>query len=170
MKVLIRNAVASDFSQIRMVVEANDASLGASFTRDWDDWGARGFPFNEQFFVAIHANEILGITGFRPDAWGATDVWWLVWLYIHPLYKRKGIATKLFTVAQNELYKIGCRKAYLDVGDLILQADAVAFHQKSGFSLEGSLIDFWGAGAHHHIFGKKLGSNRKYFSANTYEK
>jgi GNAT superfamily N-acetyltransferase len=138
-------------------VKDNDPEIVSSFERDYClVHGIEGRPGHGRFLVAEVGERVVGVTGYRPDAWGARDIWWLVWLYVAPSFKRRGIATRLFATAQQELRGLGCRKCYLDVGDVVAQSPAVAFHERDGFRLEGTLLDFWGPKMHHHIFGKLL--------------
>lgn len=155
--ICIRSSMPDDIEPLKVVVGDNDPHLVPSFERDYRVAHARGeLPSPSHFLVAEMGARVVGVTGYRPDAWGARDIWWLVWLYIAPKFKRRGIATRLFATAQQELRELGCRKCYLDVGDLVAQSAAVAFHERDGFRLEGTLLDFWGPGMHHHVFGKLL--------------
>lgn len=155
--ICIRSSRLDDIEPLKVVVGDNDPHLVPSFERDYRVvHAAGGYSRQDHFLVAEMEGRLVGVTGYRPDAWGAHDIWWLVWLYIAPKFKRQGIATRLFATAQQELRGLGCRKCYLDVGDLVAQSAAVAFHERDGFRLEGTLLDFWGSGLHHHIFGKLL--------------
>jgi len=152
----IRSATLEDLEPLKKVVGENAPHLVQSFEKDYRAAQTTKEPLSGRFLVAVMEGRLVGITGYRPDAWGAADVWWLMWLYISPTFKRRGIATQLFGAAQQQLRELGCRKCYLDVGDLVTQSAAVSFHERDGFQLEGSLRDFWTPGMHHHIFGKHL--------------
>ncbi|MGO4302321.1 GNAT family N-acetyltransferase [Cupriavidus sp. RAF12] len=155
--ICIRSSAPDDIEPLKMIVRDNDPHLVPSFERDYQlVHVAERLPASGHFLVAKMEHGLVGVTGYRPDAWGARDIWWLTWLYISPKFKRRGIATRLFATAQQELRGLGCRKCYLDVGDLESQRAAVAFHERDGFRLEGTLLDFWASGMHHHIFGKLL--------------
>lgn len=155
--ICIRSSAPDDVEPLKVVVGDNDPHLVPSFERDYHEAYAAGGNFGPgHFLVAEIEGGLVGVIGYRPDAWGARDIWWLMWLYIAPKFKRRGIATRLFATAQQELRGLGCRKCYLDVGDLVAQRAAVALHERDGFRLEGTMLDFWGSGMHHHIFGKHL--------------
>ncbi len=137
-------------------VRANDPTIPHLLEQDLASWFERGRPPGEEYFTALHGGQPVGMTGFRPDPWGVRDIYWLVWLYIDPAFKRRGIATRLFGHAQARLCKIGCRKVYLDVGNADKHQAAIAFHKRDGFLLEGFLKDYWEDGDDFFIFGKRL--------------
>jgi len=141
------------------IVRLNNHSLTDLVRSDLSEWIGRGRPAGHEYFTALDGARPIGMTGFRPDLWGVHDIYWLVWLYIHPDYKRKGIASKLFAHAQSRLREIGCRKAYLDVGNEEHHTAAIAFHKKDGFVLEGHLRDYWREGEDFMIFSKHLSRN-----------
>jgi GNAT superfamily N-acetyltransferase len=139
------------------VVRLNDADIVHLMEADVGEWLSAGRPAGEAYFTALAADGIaVGMTGYRPDPWKVPDISWLVWLYIHPDWKRHGIARRLFAHAQDRLRAGNCRKVYLDVGNERQHQAAIAFHERDGFVREGYLRDFWRDGEDFLIFGKRL--------------
>ncbi|HXT68716.1 MAG TPA: GNAT family N-acetyltransferase [Vicinamibacterales bacterium] len=142
--------------QLMEVVRLNDQTLPQMMCADVTRWLEAGRPPQERYFSGIAAGEPIAMTGFRPDPWGVKNISWLVWLYVHPAWKRRGVARSLFTHAQNVLRQQGCRKVYLDVGNEIQHRAAIAFHEADGFVREGYLRDYWAEGEDFLVFGKRL--------------
>jgi len=152
----ISRLMRSHIADLYSIVKLNDPTLPDLMLSDVTSWLERGEQKREHYIVALLGEKVVGMTGFKPDAWGAADIAWLVWLYVHPDYKRQGIASQLFHAAQDQLREQGVRKAYLDVGNADRQPDAIAFHERDGFVLEGALKDYWAPGEDFLIFGKNL--------------
>lgn len=109
-----------------------------------------------KFYVYEEEEKIVGFMGYKAKRWGGDDIFWAIWLYVDPKFRRKGIATKLYNRIENELRKIGCRKIYLDVGNEETHQEAIKFHKRNGFKLEAKLFDFWSDGEHCLLFSKRL--------------
>ncbi|NIA61199.1 GNAT family N-acetyltransferase [Bacillus pacificus] len=108
------------------------------------------------FHVAVVSGKIAGVMGYKPDKEGADHVYWAVWLYIDRKYMRKGIASRLWKSIEQNMIEKGARKCYLDVGNESDQPEAIAFHKKQGFELEGVMKDYWKDGEDMMLFGKRL--------------
>lgn len=111
---------------------------------------------NGEFFVYEVDGVVVGFMGYKFKKWGGEDVYWAIWLYIDPNFKRRKIGTKLYNHIEKELKRKKCRKIYLDVGNEENHKEAISFHLKNGFKLEAKLNDFWDSGEHCLLYSKYL--------------
>ena len=109
------------------------------------------------YIVAEISGGITGCAGYiRDNDEDARDVYWMVYIYVHPDYYRRGLGTRLSMELEARLRKLHARKIYVDVGNAEDQLEAVAFHTKRGYVKEGELVDYFRDGENKLIFGKKL--------------
>lgn len=155
--ILIRDMAEGDTERMIDIVRMCDPGIPESLRRDLARWHAAGKPDTERYFVAAGDDEVVGLVGFQPDAWGVRDISWLVWGYIDPVRQRQGIGDMLFDHAEQILVKRGIRKIYLDVGNADAHVAAINFHERRGYAREGHLPDFWRDGEDFIIFGKRFG-------------
>lgn len=146
---------ASHLPALCEIVALNDPTLPEMMKIDVMSWLSNPKK-GEGYLTAMTDGRPVGMTGYKPDAWGVPDIGWLVWLYIDPKYKRRGIASRLFEAAQSLMKQAGVRKAYLDVGNADRQRDAIGFHEQDGFVCEGVLKDYWASGEDFLVYGKNL--------------
>ncbi len=154
--VTIREMRPEDVDEVIRIVCANEPELEQDARQEI---GSPPEWLGCRYFVAETDGAIRGVMGYCGDRWGAPGVMWSVWLFVHPDYHRRGIATLLYQRIEAELRRAGCRKAYLDVGNADTHASAIAFHVRNGYKLEGTLEDYWGDGEDCLLFGKPLNDN-----------
>ncbi|MBG9548459.1 MULTISPECIES: GNAT family N-acetyltransferase [Cytobacillus] len=150
---MIREAEIKDIPQMVSVVIKNDNSIKSDAEEEIMEIF---FEKNGSFFVYEEDNQIVGFMGYKFKKWGGDDVYWAIWLYVDPDFKRKGIGTKLYERIEDEVRKKGCRKIYLDVGNEEDHQEAIKFHLNNGFIQEAKLNDFWTDGEHCLLFSKRL--------------
>lgn len=152
----IRALAGPDVARAAEIVAANDAGIVHMLERDLGAWLGRPGADDEGYFVAELDGRVVAIQGFQPDPWRVRDVKWLVWAYVDPPWKRRGISAALLAHIEAGLRAAGTRKLYLDVGNEADHREAIAFHLSQGFLQEGYLRDFWQDGEDFLIFGKRL--------------
>lgn len=151
----VRWLLLEEMARAVEIVVANDPTLREEAERDI----YRGLLSDTATYYACieeGKGEVVGITGYEEDRWGASDIYWGVYVYVDPKWHRRGIGTLLLEWLQEELKRVGCRKIYVDVGNESEQKDAIAFYYACGFALEGHLKDYWEDGKDFLVFGKRL--------------
>lgn len=151
--VVVRPVAESDLEQALVAVAAHDPELVDEARVAFLAALAQPRP---SMCAAELGGAVVGVMGFRDDPWGVPDVYWLEWLFVLPEVRRHGVAAALYGELERRLKALGCRKAYLDVGNAELHTAAIAFHESQGFALEGVLKDFWADGEDFLVFGKRL--------------
>ncbi|MFX0560977.1 N-acetyltransferase family protein [Tepidibacillus infernus] len=149
----VREMLITDYEDVIKLITENNPKLHETAREEIAELLLRK---EAKLFVIDTGEEIVGVMGYRRDKWGVNDVYWAVWLYVHPRWHRKGVGTLLYKRIEQELSVIGCRKIYLDVGNEEEHKEAIAFHKSNGFVLEGKLKDFWQDGEDCLIYSKKL--------------
>lgn len=159
----IRPMVRGDLPVVVDIVVANDSELRAVAAEEiggaFPD--APGQDAVGSYLVAELEGAVVGVVGWVPDHFQVPDIRWLAWGYVRPEYQRRGVGAALFDAAEERLVQLGVRKIYLDVGNAAEHESAIAFHTKRGYTLEGSLPDFWADGDDLLIFGKHIGSRQR---------
>jgi GNAT superfamily N-acetyltransferase len=118
------------------------------------------WPERRYRLIAEHAGQIVGTMGYGPGAMPSDGIMWTNWLMISDQRRRTGVGSAIYTELESILQKVGCRKVYLDVGTVFKQPDAIAFHTRHGYRIEGILYDYWGSGDDLVIMSKELLSPR----------
>jgi ribosomal protein S18 acetylase RimI-like enzyme len=149
----IRTMEVSDMDRVLELVAMHDSQLVE--TARVEIGGQLGSD-QARFLVAEVGGKVVGVMGYHVDPWKVPDIFWAVWLFVDIARRRQGVATRLYSVIEQELVARGCRKIYLDVGTKANYQAAIAFHLSNGFELEGYLRDFWEDGEDFLIFGKHL--------------
>lgn len=116
------------------------------------------WPEHRYRLIAEDAGQIVGTMGYGCGAMPSDGIMWTNWLMISPAHRRTGIGSAIYTKLEAILQQVGCRKVYLDVGTVFKQPDAIAFHSRHGYRIEGILYDYWGAGEDLVIMAKELRS------------
>ncbi|KDE48748.1 GCN5 family acetyltransferase [Geobacillus sp. CAMR12739] len=150
---MIREMKEEDLERVVEIVAANNPTLADLARRDISEGHRKE---TARFFVAEENRHVVGVMGYEKDRWGVQDIYWAIWLFVDPIWQRRGIATKLYGHIEEELRRLGCRKVYLDVGNESEHEAAIAFHKANGFVLEGYLRDYWSDGEDFLIFAKRL--------------
>ena len=160
-EVLIREMVSEDYDDVIKIISDYNQEHGEIAKKEFTECFFQGNPRKQVFHVAVVDNKVVGVMGYKPDNEGADRVYSAVWLYVHKDYRRKGIGSKLWSSIEKALINKGARKCYLDVGNERDQPEAIAFHKRQGFELEGVMKDYWKDGEDMMIFGKRLIPFRK---------
>ena len=138
------------------LVELNEPGISGLFKEDLQRWLESGDTVHENYYVAGIADVIVGTLGYQPDPWKVSSIYWLVWGYVDPSWKRRGIASRLLGLIENEIIELGCRKLYLDIGNESEHHEAIATWTNRGFIQEGYLRDYWEDGEDFLVFAKRL--------------
>ncbi len=147
---------SKDYNEVIDIISSYNSEHGEIAKEEFYDCFFGENSQKQVFYVAEVDGKVVGVMGYKPDKEGAERVYWAVWLYIHPSYRRLGIATSLWKKIEEELISLNARKCYLDVGNESDQPEAVAFHKKQGFVLEGILKNYWRENEDMMIFGKEI--------------
>ncbi|WP_088036565.1 GNAT family N-acetyltransferase [Evansella clarkii] len=150
---MLRRALVSDIPTMIEIVVKNDKRI----KRDAEEEIIEIFHNKHgEFFIYEQNNNVAGFMGYKAKKWGGDDIYWAVWLYVDPKYKRKGVGTALYGKVEEEIKLKGGRKIYIDVGNEDSHKEAIKFHEKNGYELEAILKDFWEEGEHCLLYTKKL--------------
>ena len=142
----LRRMVPTDLPAAAALVECFDRTLTAEaaevFRSDFDR--ADEWPEHRYRMVAEQGGNIVGTMGYGPGGIPGPGVRWTDWLIVAPDWRRRGIASLIYLELEAVLQSAGCRKVFLDVGTVYKQPDAIAFHARHGYRIEGILQDYWG--------------------------
>jgi ribosomal protein S18 acetylase RimI-like enzyme len=152
----VRPATEADVPRMLELVKMNDPKIPALFAADLDNWFQRGEMTQEHYYVAVVGDLIVGTLGYQPDPWKVASISWLVWGYVDPAWKRRGIASRLLKVIEDRLIQMGCRKLYLDIGNENEHLEAIACWTNRGFVREGYLPDYWEDNEDFLVYAKRL--------------
>lgn len=141
-------AIITDFS-------VDDGRLAEDYYEQYFRSDGHG---DEQNYVAIIRDEVVGVTGLYPDKYEWPGILWLNWFYVSSAHRRKGIGGSLLDFTIKTAEGLGCRKLYLDTSSDSDYAAAVSKYEKSGFVREGELKDYYAKGDHYLIYGLSLPS------------
>lgn len=92
------------------------------------------------FFVARVSDKVVGCAGFERQ--NDTDgVYSLNWLAVHPSFKRRGIATKLYSFVEERVKWLGARLIFLNAGSGEVNRH---FYRNMGFKQSGKIPKYYG--------------------------
>jgi ribosomal-protein-alanine N-acetyltransferase len=130
--ILIREMQVSDIPDVLQIEHM-------SFTTPWSE-NAFLNEINKLYSftkVAVLGNNIIGYICVNH----IIDEGHILNLAVHPDFRRRGIATKLFEDALNELKEIECRYLYLEVR--VSNLEARKFYEHLGFRVMGIRKDYY---------------------------
>ncbi|MBT6096239.1 MAG: GNAT family N-acetyltransferase [Rhodospirillaceae bacterium] len=81
------------------------------------------------FWVAEADGELIGMFGLEPSG---TDAMELRRMYVHPDWRRQGIANTMLRTAEDLCRSEGCKR--LDLSTSEVQPDALAFYRAAGYA------------------------------------
>lgn len=114
------------------------------------------WPGERYRLVAENDGALIGTMGYGRGAFPAPDVLWTDYLFVDRAHRRRGVASGIYLALEQVIRSTGCRKVYLDVGTVHKQPDAVAFHSRHGYRIEGILQDYWAPGDDLVVMAKSL--------------
>ncbi|WP_269810145.1 GNAT family N-acetyltransferase [Kineosporia sp. NBRC 101677] len=83
------------------------------------------------FVVAEVGGELAGCVGVREHAAGGEQCAEMKRMYVRPAFRRRGLARKLLSAAEQRAVVLGYRRLVLETGDQ--QPEAVSLYQNSGY-------------------------------------
>jgi GNAT superfamily N-acetyltransferase len=116
------------------------------------------WPTRRYRLVARFRGSVVGTMGYGPGAFVNPGVLWTDWLVVDEAWRRRGLASMIYQQLEVQLRNVGCRRVFLDVGTVFKQPDAIAFHSRHGYRIEGILQDYWDRGDDLVVMAKTLGS------------
>ncbi|MCW7988394.1 hypothetical protein XF35_24770 [Streptomyces platensis subsp. clarensis] len=114
------------------------------------------WPGQRYRMVAESEGALIGTMGYGRGAFPTPDVLWTDYLFVDRESRRNGVASGIYRALEHVIRATGCRKVYLDVGTVYKQPDAVAFHSRHGYRIEGILQDYWASGDDLVVMAKSL--------------
>lgn len=114
------------------------------------------WPLERYRLVALAADRVVGTMGYGRGPWPSPGIYWTDWLVVEPAWRRRGVASMIYRELERIMRHADCRKVYLDVGTLSEQIDALAFHLRHGYGIEGMLADYWSDGQDLVVMAKEL--------------
>lgn len=94
----------------------------------------------KKFFIARVRDRIAGCAGFEKQD-DTNGVYSLNWLAVHPSFKRRGIATKLYNLIEERVRRRGARLILLNAGSGEVNRH---FYRKTGFKKSGRIPKYYG--------------------------
>jgi len=115
-------------------------------------------PGQEDYLIRCAQNdrgEIVGYAcyGKAPLTDAVYDLYWIV---VHPDYWSRGPGSALLLQAENEVKRLKARLLLIETSSLSSYARPRSFYQKHGYRELARIPDYYAAGDHKLIFGKKL--------------
>jgi len=157
---LIRRFQAGDAPAVRDLFIAVNRLLAPPGLREaFEEYIARGLReeidrideyYGGAFWVAVEAGTIIGTFGLETHG-SAVE---LRRMYVDPAARRRGIATQMLRLAEDEARRRGAQEMILSTANL--QVAAIALYEKAGFELVREVED----GASHKAVG---GLRRRYY-------
>ena len=94
---------------------------------------------NDSYFVFVDSGRVIGCAGYalRKDT---ENVFSLNWLAVHPRFKRKGIATKLYQYIEEQIKLLNARLIILNAGSY---EENKFFYEKMGFIIVGTIPKYY---------------------------
>jgi GNAT superfamily N-acetyltransferase len=157
-EVLLRELGPEDVPAACRLVEQFDPMLveEARETFHADLSNPQQWPGERYRLVAECAGQVVGTMGYGRGAFPSPGVLWTDWLVVDVRWRRRGVASRIYRTLESVMRDACCRKACLDVGTVYKQPDAVAFHCRHGYRIEGILQDYWSPGDDLVIMAKSL--------------
>ncbi len=116
----------------------------------------RGPASGYEFVFADRAGgEPLGYACFGPIPCtvGSFDLYWIV---VDPGVQRRGVGGVLLARAERAALSVGGRRMYIETSSLAKYEPTRRFYERSGYTLEARMVDFYQPGDDKMIFGKVL--------------
>jgi ribosomal protein S18 acetylase RimI-like enzyme len=120
---------------------------------------ARGPASGYHFVFADAGHVVAGYACYGPIACTAAS-YDLYWIAVDPRFQRQGIGHTLMTAVESRITAAGGKRIYIDTSGRPQYAPTRAFYERSGFSYEAKLRDFYGAGDDRVVYVKVLNSDR----------
>jgi ribosomal protein S18 acetylase RimI-like enzyme len=154
--ITIRKARPQDFESILKLIseqrKADGRQARASYQRDY---GMKKHS-SDQVWVALRADQIVGVSGYWYDRYADNGVYWLGWTYVSKKYQRKGVGQKLLDRVMLGMEKRKARKLYVDTSSAKMYQSALLFYTKNGFEIEGVFRNYYQRGEDQIVLGKEL--------------
>lgn len=111
---------------------------------------------NYRFWVAeARDRTIAGFTCVSPIH-TTPDRYEIYWIAVHPDFHGRGIASRLTELATNQVRELGGKKLYVETSTRSPYKPARDFYLAAGFTLEGTLPDYYADGDGKAIFAKRV--------------
>ncbi len=155
----IRPMALTDLDAVGAIIgefSAEDGKLARGYYETYFEKENHAEDNLEQNHVAQLQDQVVGVTGLYQDKYGWPGILWINWLYVNASHRGRGIGTALLNFTIETARELGCRKLYLDTSSDAIYSAATALYERSGFTLEGELRDYYEEGEHYLIFGMSL--------------
>lgn len=96
-------------------------------------------PLNPNYYVLLHDNKIIGISGLYYDYEDPIDIMWMDYFAISPKFQRRGYGTKML----ENLEKICKQKKVRMLCVFTDKAGALKFYKKNGFKICGKIKNYY---------------------------
>ena len=148
----------SDREQIRRVVTETGVFSGVEV--GWaveivDTALARGLAAGYHFLFADGADGLEGYTCFGPID-GTDNRFDLYWIAVSPRAQGKGIGRRLLSATVDAARKLDATHMFIDTSTRVDYGAARKLYEALGFTLMGTLVDFYSDGDSKAFFGRKL--------------
>jgi ribosomal protein S18 acetylase RimI-like enzyme len=110
---------------------------------------------NYRFWIAESGGTIAGFACIAPIH-TTPDRYEIYWIAVHPDFHGHGIAGRLVDLAVAHIQKLGGRKLYVETSTRDIYDAARRFYLAAGFTLEGTLPDYYADGDGKAIFARRI--------------
>ncbi|MBN2450371.1 MAG: GNAT family N-acetyltransferase [Lentisphaeria bacterium] len=117
---------------------------------------ARGLDSGYHFVFAESGGRLAGYSAFGPIACTAGS-WDLYWIAVHPDFQGQGVGRKLLERSEQRIREQGGRRVYIETSSRPQYTPTRAFYEKTAYTLETVLEDFYGPGDGKVIYCKVVG-------------
>jgi ribosomal protein S18 acetylase RimI-like enzyme len=148
----------SDGAAVRCLV--GDTKVFSATEVGWavelvDETLKRGTAAGYHFLFADGADGLDGYTCFGPID-GTDNRFDLYWIVVSPKAQGRGLGKRLLAGSMIAARKLDAVHMFIDTSTRADYAPARALYQAAGFTLMGTLVDFYSDGDGKALFGRKL--------------
>ena len=86
----------------------------------------------------------------------STHSWELYWIAVHNNSRNKKLGSKLLKAVEDDIKNLGGKILWIETSGRPLYAPTETFYQRSGYTLQASLKDFYATGDPKQIYAKVL--------------
>jgi GNAT superfamily N-acetyltransferase len=130
--------ISENYNDYIKLINECQLILGPRFHQSIKNWckiGERPYPLlNWRIYLVENEIECVGICSYYQEPNLREEVFWLGWLAIRPVFRRKKIGTAMLNFIISKIKDLGCAELLVHTDSENI--DAIQFYKKNGFNYE----------------------------------